>query len=128
MSMVKLLLSMLLSAIYCCWDVGKFSQDSNFVALHCIKYARIRVFTDPYSPVWGQKCLFVLLTQDLFFLNGVEVQGNCEQLSNKIFAEKRWLDVLFFTFTLAICNNTLDDPWKLATEVKFEFVSFSSFE
>ena len=39
-----------------------FQQRSlqNYVPLHCIKYARIRVFTDPCSPVLAQNRRFCL--------------------------------------------------------------------
>ena len=35
-----------------------------FKPRHCIKYARIRVFTDPYSPVYGQNLQFCLYTEE----------------------------------------------------------------
>ena len=34
-------------------------KSESMVCLHCIKYARIRVFTDPHSPVfWYILCTF----------------------------------------------------------------------
>ena len=47
-------------------NIQKHSRRSSINAeiKHCIKHARIRVFTDPYSPVQGQNCRFCLYTRE----------------------------------------------------------------